>query len=242
MCLSALCKIENDRFHRVQISLIGQKPSVAKDGYVAEDRTIRMQNGVMRFIFAASLCALAAGQAGAVNRCVDNRGKVTYQDAECPEAAHASVVDTTAGISMVRRQNPSVGQATARVDPAYTTAKGAWRGPAQFQFSVSGVRDQGAQVVTPLVVELKESGEVTGVMSEAGCKLSGLATQFVAPNAANVDVTLKDCSDHRFNARFGGYLVVSASAKEAKLTLNALGWAVPTSKFQQASLEAVLKR
>jgi hypothetical protein len=198
-----------------------------------------MQNAVMRFIFVVLLSLLPVSQAGAVNRCVDDKGKVTYQDSACPGAGP---MDATAPFA--RSQNPAglAGQSAAEENATYTIAKGAWRGPAQFQFSVSGVRDQGAQVVTPLVIELKGSGEVIGAMSDAGCTISGLTTQFAAPNMANVDVTLKNCRDSRFNARYGGYLIVNVAAKEAKLMLNAIAWAVPSAKVQQASIDAVLRR
>lgn len=201
-----------------------------------------MQNAAMRITVVVLLGLLATGQAGAVNRCVDDKGKVTYQDSSCPGAAPAREVDTTDAFTTKSKSGRVAGQPGAQADPAYATAKGPWRGPAQFQFSVAGVRDQGAQTVTPLVIELKESGEVTGIMSDAGCKLSGLATQFVAPHMASVDVTLKSCRDGRFNARFSGHLMVNMAAKEAKLSLNAIALTVPTAKMEQASLEAVLKR
>lgn len=205
-------------------------------------RLVPMQNSMMRFISAVLLGLLTATQAGAVNRCVDGQGKVTYQDSACLGSGPARAADAPESFSTKPKSISSVGQSATQADPAYTTAKGAWRGPAQFQFSVAGVRDQGAQTVTPLVIELKESGEVTGIMSESGCKLSGLTTQFVAPHMANVDVTLKNCRDERFNARFGGYLTINMAAKEAKLMLNAIGWEVPSAKVQQASIDAVLKR
>jgi len=83
---------------------------------------------------------------------------------------------------------------------------------------------------------------VTGLIDGAGCRISGLTSQFVAPNMADVDVSLKSCKDPRFNARFTGRLMSCAAAREAKLSLNAISWQVPSSKIQQASLEAVLRR
>lgn len=201
-----------------------------------------MQNAAMRITGVALLGLIAASQAGAVNRCVDSKGKVTYQDSSCPGASPAREVDTTDAITTKSKSVGFTGQPVVQDDPAYATAKGPWRGPAQFQFSVAGVRDQGAQTVTPLVIELKESGEMSGIMSEAGCKLSGLTTQFVAPHMASIDVTLKNCRDGRFNARFSGHLMVNRAAKEAKLSLNAVALAVPTAKMEVASLAAVLKR
>lgn len=72
--------------------------------------------------------------------------------------------------------------------------------------------------------------------------MSGLATQFVAEYMASVDVSLKGCRDERFNTRFSGHLTASKASKEAKLNLNALVVQRPSGKFQQNSVEAVLKR
>jgi len=92
------------------------------------------------------------------------------------------------------------------------------------------------------VIELRESGEVIGSMSDAGCKVSGLSSQFIGPSAANMDVTLKGCHDKRFNTRFHGNLIVYTANREAKLTLNAIGLMKPVGQIGSASLEAVLKR
>jgi len=186
----------------------------------------------------------AAGFASAANRCVDAKGRVTYQDAPCPDNPAGRPLDTSDAFSA--KPNKSTNQPPASTkqpsDPAYATAKGTWRGPAQFQYTLGGIRDGAAQTVTPMVVELKEDGEVVGLIGETGCRISGLATQFITPSMANVDVSLKSCKDPRFNARFTGHLTSSAGAREAKLALNAISWQVPTSKVQQASLEAVLRR
>ncbi|MEO8925165.1 MAG: hypothetical protein ABI330_20460 [Caldimonas sp.] len=62
---------------------------------------------------------------------------------------------------------------------------------------------------------------------------------------ASLDVSLKGCSDDRFNTRYSGNLVAIDSAKEAKLRLVGLVMkpAAPlTIKVQQVSMDAVLKR
>jgi hypothetical protein len=112
----------------------------------------------------------------------------------------------------------------------------------QFQISVNGVRDGTAQRVTPLVIDIRPTGEVTGVIPAAGCKLSGLASQFVSPSAASLDVSLTGCQDPRFNVRFNGHLVSSTASKEAKLNLSAISMHLLLGKQQFATLEAVLKR
>jgi hypothetical protein len=97
-------------------------------------------------------------------------------------------------------------------------------------------------MVTPIVLELKASGEVVGVIPETSCRTSGLTTQFVQPNMASVDVSLRGCRDGRFNARYSGMLASTPSSKEARLTLNSIGIQLPSRQMQVASLEAVLKR
>ena len=51
---------------------------------------------------------------------------------------------------------------------------------------------------------------------------SRLATQYLAPYMARLDVSLKGCADARFNTRYDGHLMVSDSSKEAKLRLTGL--------------------
>jgi hypothetical protein len=92
------------------------------------------------------------------------------------------------------------------------------------------------------VIELSPDGKVTGVSQEAGCRISGLATEFVTPRSASLDVTLKGCQDTRFNARYGGYLNARPGPREASLTLDAISPALPLGKVQHTSLQAVLKR
>ena len=103
-------------------------------------------------------------------------------------------------------------------------------------------RDGLAQLVTPIVIELKASREVVGVIPEFGCSLSGLATQFVAANMASLDVSLKGCRDARLNVRYSGMLASVAASREGRLTRNSISTQLPSRKIQAASIEAVLKR
>jgi hypothetical protein len=180
----------------------------------------------------------------AVSRCVDVKGKVTYQDAACDatDAAHSGDVLSNSTGKSVRSVSATAQAPQVFESNPYGDAHGAWRGPAQFQLTVASTRDGSAQLVIPMVIELKGTGEVVGVIPEAGCILSGLATQFVTANMASVDVSLKGCRDVRFNARYNGMLSSIPSAKEAKLTLNSITTQMPSRKMQVASLEAVLKR
>jgi hypothetical protein len=196
-------------------------------------------------IASAVFCLVNGSPAFAVNRCLDAKGKVTYQDAACGTSEASTGVDTSDAFNgRPARSAPLPPKDDAQVNGnnPYGSARGAWRGPAQFQLSVGSVRDGSAQMVIPIVIELKETGEVSGVIPDAGCRLSGLATQFISPNMANVDVSLSGCRDARFDSRYSGMLVSNASAKEARLTLNSLTTQLPSQKFQIATLEAVLKR
>lgn len=206
---------------------------------MTSSRMLRLSAGVM-------LSILQVSTAAAANKCVDAKGRVAYQDTACEKSASAqTAVDTSEAFSA----RPSVGTPVSRgavrsggTDNAYANAHGQWRGPAQFQLTLGGVRDGAAQAIAPMVIELKNDGEVVGVIPAATCSLSGLATQFVAEHMASVDVTLKGCKDPRFNTRYTGHLMVQRIAKEAKLNLHALVMRLPNGKFQQTSVEAVLRR
>ncbi len=179
---------------------------------------------------------------------------MTYQDAACSKDAESnSKVDTSEGFS-TRPSSASKARVPAEraisSQPSgsagdYATYRGAWRGPSQFELNLNGVRDGDAHAMAPMVIELRPDGEVVGQASASGCRLSGLATQNIAPYMASLDVSLKGCTDERFNTRYSGNLVAIDSAKEAKLRLVGLVMkpAAPlTVKMQQVSIDAVLKR
>jgi len=198
----------------------------------------------------ASLC----GHAAAANRCTDAKGRVTYQDAACGKEADGNAkVDTSEGFSTRLSPGLKARPAPERAPSSqltgspgdYTTYRGAWRGPLQFELNINGVRDGDAHAMAPVVIELRPDGEVVGEASASRCRFSGLATQNIAPYMASLDVSLKGCTDDRFNTRYSGNLLVLDSAKEAKLRLTGLVMkpAMPlTVKVQQVSIDAVLKR
>ena len=210
-----------------------------------------VDNSWKRLALAAALMSLG-GSAIAAYRCVDAKGRVTYQDAACDGAEGTKKVDTSDGFST----RPIPGQPRPAPDPAratqppgasgdYATYRGAWRGPSQLELSLNGARDGQAHAMAPMVLEIRPDGEVVGQALASGCRFSGLATQNVAPYMASLDVSLKGCTDERFNSRYSGNLVVIDSVKEAKLRLVGLAFrpAVPgTVKMQQVSVDAVLKR
>jgi hypothetical protein len=213
-----------------------------------------VDNPGQRLALAVAL-VLLGDSAIAANRCVDAKGKVTYQDAACSNAESNAKVDTSEAFST----RPALGaKARAVAEPVpqtptsvpggssdYATFRGAWRGPMQFELSLNGARDGGAHAIAPSVIEIRPDGEVMGQASASGCVLSGLATQNIAPYIGSLDVSLKGCKDPRFNTRYNGNLSAIASAKEARLHLVGLVMkaAAPlTVQMQQVSLDAVLKR
>ena len=187
----------------------------------------------------------------AVHKCTDSTGKVTYTDEPCREAPRQAAVDTT---DAVRPGNGAAkgtaGAASGTITSSlpegseadYRNAKGAWRGPAQFHVVVNGARAADAQAIAPMVIELQADGRVQGAINDAGCKLSGLTTQFISAMVASVDVTLSGCKDARFNARFNGFLNTSPESRAAKLQLNAMALNTAPGKSTQSSIDAVLKR
>ena len=200
----------------------------------------------------AAIMASFGGSAIAANRCVDAKGKVTYQDAACSGGTeNAKKVDSSEGFSTrpAPGANPRAGIEQIPQTPSgagdYATYRGAWRGPLQLELNVNGVRDSQAHAMAPMVLEIRPDGEVVGQALASGCRFSGLATQNIAPYMAKLDVSLTGCTDERFNTRYDGNLAVIDSAKEAKLRLVGLAFrpAVPgTVKLQQVSIDAVLKR
>ena len=199
-------------------------------------------------LLAALLGFAAMPCAAAVNKCTDTRGKVTYQDEPCAATPQSSKVDTSNPVDTRPGQAATAPQRTitksvpAGDDADYRSAKGTWRGPAQFQFSVSGARAADAHAIGRMVIELHPDGRVRGVIDEAGCKLSGLHTPFVTAASASIDVTLSGCHDDRFNTRYSGDLLGSAAAKESKLQLNAVAMTLLPGRVSQASIDAVLQR
>lgn len=92
-----------------------------------------------------------------------------------------------------------------------------------------------------MVIELGVDGKVTGVIPEAGCRLSGLTSTFVSATNASVDVTLTGCQDSRFNTRMSGHLFVHSGPKEARLNLSANA-ILRDRTIRQLSVQAVLRR
>lgn len=124
----------------------------------------------------------------------------------------------------------------------YSSPRGTWRGPAQFNFNEGGQRDPEAHTIAQMVIEVGADGQVRGVIPDAGCDIWGLGEAFHVPTVVRLDVTLKGCRDQRFNRRYSGTLGAKASTKEAALTLNSMSAGGLTKKPTHASLGAVLRR
>ena len=204
-------------------------------------------------ISVALACAAVLPCAAGVHKCADANGKVTYQDGPCREVqamAKVDAADAGNGRPVAAASKAAVplaqGASAASLPDAseadYRSAKGTWRGPAQFHLVVSGVRSADANAMVQMVIELQPDGRVQGAITEAGCKLSGQTTQSGSVAAAAVDVVLAGCKDARFNGRFSGSLSASAASKEAKLQLNAVEAGAAAGKAAQSSVDAVLKR
>jgi hypothetical protein len=193
-----------------------------------------MHRFALRFAATAIVAGMVAlpGLALAANRCTDAQGRVTFQDAPCPGAVNAEPPASRSAAGAATQPTAAGG---------YSTARGTWRGPAQLHVVEGANRDLGAHRVVPTVIELGVDGKVTGVIPEAGCRLSGLTSTFVSATNASVDVTLTGCQDSRFNTRMTGHLFVHSGEKEARLNLNANA-VRPNLTVRQVSLQAVLRR
>ena len=120
----------------------------------------------MKLLFLAVGAATLAGHAVAANRCIDAKGKVTYQDAACSSAAEgAAKVNASESLSS-RPSVSSSGRTQSNPPPGlsddYRTFRGAWRGPSQFELNLNGIRDGDAHVIAPMVIEIRPDGEVVG--------------------------------------------------------------------------------
>ena len=184
------------------------------------------RTGLAALLLGVSICAPT--MAATTYRCTDKGGHVTFQDFPCMASAAEPEVQ-------VERPSPT----TSGND--YGTTRGSWRGPAQFQLVAAGRRYLDAHRVLPLVIEIGADGKVQGVIPDAGCKFTGLASEFVTPRSASIDVTVKGCTDARFNTRLSGYLHSNQSTKEANLQLSAIGYTTGP-KMQHLSIRAVLRR
>jgi Domain of unknown function (DUF4124) len=199
-------------------------------------------------LLTALLAIAALPCTAAVNKCTDSRGKVTYQDEPCPATPQSSKVDASNPVDARPAGATTAPQRTitkslqAGDEAEYRSAKGTWRGPAQFQLSVGGVRSADAHAIGRMVIELQSDGRVRGVIDEAGCKLNGLHTQFASPAGASIDVTVSGCQDDRFNTRYSGLLVGSAAARESKLQLSATATRLIPGQVTRAAIDAVLRR
>ncbi len=207
-------------------------------------RLFTMSRHAFALLIIPALMASPTLSDAATYRCADSKGKVSFQDFPCDTAPRNTPAPATSPAARSPVATPSAAPQTPAAHPSatgYSSARGAWRGPAQFHLMADGKRDLQAHRLAPMVIEFASDGKVYGIIGEGDCKLSGLATQFVTPTEASVDVTMKGCKDSRFNTRMTGMLSTHAASFEAKLHLTSVAIFV-SQGMQQLSIDAVLKR
>lgn len=150
-------------------------------------------------------------------RCQE-KGRTILSNTPCPAAPPSAVLKAPA-------PQPAVAPGIANADAGdYKTPFGTWLGQVQYQATTRGQLVPEAHTVVPLVLRIESSGKVTGVSTDNGCKLLGIATPApYTPLLLQLDVTLSTCSFRDYNRRFTGNVVVDQQSRVANLSLNALG-------------------
>lgn len=162
-------------------------------------------------------------------RCVEN-GKTVFTDRPCATELPVS-----------SRPQPQPAAAATAGDAAYSTTAGAWRGQAQFQATVNGAVVGDAHSVVPMVIEIDPQGKITGVSTDNGCRLLGVASPGFLPTMANLDITFTNCEYPGFNRRMSGTLSVYQGQKHAQLSLNGIQMA-PGRIAATYDIRATLRR
>lgn len=161
-------------------------------------------------VLLAGAVATSAAQAGStVYRCNEG-GRVVFSDSPCSGPTSA----------------PQASGAAAAGGGNYGTLFGEWRGQAQFQASENGRQLAAGHSVAPLVLNVAPDSKVTGISSDSGCKVLGLASPGLLPTLMNLDVTLSGCQYAPMNRRLTGTLMLNTSAKVVQLSMQA--YSVPT--------------
>ena len=131
--------------------------------------------------------------------------------------------------------------ALAFAQSGYESPYGEWRGQAQYQAIVRTVSDPAAHAVIDLVIDIDPRGKVTGISSENGCHMLGIAKPGIAPYILTLNVTLRSCAYARFNRIYNGHIIVSAAKKYATFSLQALD-VTPGSGGGTFNIEATMRR
>jgi hypothetical protein len=212
---------------------------------------------MLRFVCAAAAAlALAAPCEAGVRKCVDAKGRVTFQDAQCPHDAQAPKpasapasapmsAPVSAPVSAPAPRNVAAVELSTRPEPLQG-AQGTWRGPALFHLKQSGDAAD-ARANTPIELELLPDGSVRGAAASAGCRFEGVHTPYEQQRIVSVDITLSGCNDARFNARYAGQLNARTSPRQSRLGLHAIVTPkqISLEGFRDLSLvtiDAVLRR
>lgn len=188
--------------------------------------------------FAALPCAAK------VHKCVDARGKVTYQDEACRDGGSkaASGVDTSEPVKVEggRARATPPRAASAPDDGSVAGFRGAWRGAGQLRFSAGGRQLADADERATTVLELRPDGSAGGFLNGTGCLLSGRYT--AAASVASLELDFAQCRDGRYNRRYAGHLIASPGAAEARLNLHSASFQSGANGVSEAALSATLRR
>lgn len=130
-----------------------------------------MNASIFKAAAAFVICALASVAAHATNRCVDTKARVTYQDAPCEDPGLGRPVDTSDAFNGKpgRYAGAIPTPAGAGNDPAYATARGSWRGPAQLHLTFGSLQ-QDPRGVTSMVIEVKPDGRLKVSLARAAAR------------------------------------------------------------------------
>lgn len=158
-------------------------------------------------LFAMGLLASAHAQ----YRCVE-AGKTIFRDSPCP-AAGPSVPPSGIAPKIIGDDG----------NAAYASPHGDWRGQIQFSGTANANPIPSAHTVVQGVISIDRQGKVTGVTTENGCKLSGLAIPSTIPTLLQLDVLLTDWRFSGFNRRFSGSLALYPQQHNAQLQLTWMG-------------------
>lgn len=163
-------------------------------------------------------------------RCQE-KGRTILSNTPCPEAPPSAVLKAPA-------QQPEVARGIANVEAGdYKTPFGAWRGQVQYQATTRGQLVAEAHAVVPLVLRIETSGKVTGISTDNGCKLLGIATPApYAPLLLQLDVTLSTCNFRDYNRRFTGNISIDERSRVANLSLNAYSVGVANAYNVKATM------
>lgn len=164
----------------------------------------------------ASVLLTCQASAQTLHRCQE-KGRTVLSNTPCADAPPAALFQGTPP------RGANTPSAPAGDTAGYQTPYGTWRGQVQYQATKRGHHVAEAHAVVPLVLRIDPQGKITGVSTDNGCKLLGIATpNSYAPLMLQIDVTFSNCNFSGYNRRFTGHVAVDQRSLSANLALNAL--------------------